>query len=338
MDSLTQLVLGAAVGEATLGKKLGNKAVLIGAAAGTLSDLDVIPGAFMDDASRLLFHRGFSHSLAFVLIATPLFSWIFSHFFKERNISFRKWILSFGLIFASSIFIDSLTTYGTQLLWPLKYRFEFNTIFVADPVFTIPLLVTTIWLLFKKRKSSYRRMLNLTGLSISFIYLVFTFANKQVINKVFQESLESQGISYERMISNPTPLNQILWFAVAETDDSYQVGYYSHFDEDKNIRFEEVAKNHHLVAPFKGFEQVEKILRFTKGYYFVEDHPDGLLISDLRFGKVNNWETGEETFVFQYLVRINGGKVTVEEAEKSFEGSGELFGQLWQRINGKKEF
>ena len=41
MDSLTQIVLGAAVGEVTLGKKIGNKAQLIGAIAGTLPDLDV---------------------------------------------------------------------------------------------------------------------------------------------------------------------------------------------------------------------------------------------------------------------------------------------------------
>ena len=44
MDSLTQIVLGAAVGEAVLGKKVGNRAMLWGAVAGTIPDLDV--GAF----------------------------------------------------------------------------------------------------------------------------------------------------------------------------------------------------------------------------------------------------------------------------------------------------
>ncbi len=37
MDSLTQIVLGASVGEAVLGKKVGNKAILWGAIAGTLA-------------------------------------------------------------------------------------------------------------------------------------------------------------------------------------------------------------------------------------------------------------------------------------------------------------
>ncbi len=41
MDSLTQIVLGATVGEAILGKKVGNKAILYVAIAGTIPDLDV---------------------------------------------------------------------------------------------------------------------------------------------------------------------------------------------------------------------------------------------------------------------------------------------------------
>lgn len=41
MDSLAQIVLGATVGEAILGKKGGNKAMLYGAFAGTILDLDV---------------------------------------------------------------------------------------------------------------------------------------------------------------------------------------------------------------------------------------------------------------------------------------------------------
>ncbi|NBW94975.1 MAG: metal-dependent hydrolase, partial [Bacteroidetes bacterium] len=42
MDSLTQIALGAAVGEATVGRKAGKKGALWGAALGTLPDLDVV--------------------------------------------------------------------------------------------------------------------------------------------------------------------------------------------------------------------------------------------------------------------------------------------------------
>ena len=46
MDSLTQIVLGAAVGEAVLGKKIGNWAIFWGAIAGTVPDLDVFLSYF----------------------------------------------------------------------------------------------------------------------------------------------------------------------------------------------------------------------------------------------------------------------------------------------------
>ena len=49
MDSLTQIVLGAACGEATLGKKIGNKALLFGAIGGTIPDLDVFVGDWLYD-------------------------------------------------------------------------------------------------------------------------------------------------------------------------------------------------------------------------------------------------------------------------------------------------
>ena len=59
MDSLTQIVLGAACGEAILGKKIGNKALLFGAIGGTIPDLDVFIGRLIHDSDIdvMLFHR-----------------------------------------------------------------------------------------------------------------------------------------------------------------------------------------------------------------------------------------------------------------------------------------
>jgi uncharacterized membrane protein len=46
MDSITQATLGAAVGQAVLGKKIGNKAAILGAIGGTIPDLDVVQVPF----------------------------------------------------------------------------------------------------------------------------------------------------------------------------------------------------------------------------------------------------------------------------------------------------
>jgi len=72
MDSLTHIVIGAAIGELVLGKKIGNKAMLWGAIAATIPDLDVVCGPFVDPVRKIELHRGVTHSLLFILAFTPL--------------------------------------------------------------------------------------------------------------------------------------------------------------------------------------------------------------------------------------------------------------------------
>ena len=98
MDSLTQVVLGASVGEICLGKKIGNRAMLWGAVAGTIPDLDVIGNIFMTKAESLAFHRGISHSFFFSITAAFVFAWLLDKLYKKPwHLSFEKW-LSSGLM------------------------------------------------------------------------------------------------------------------------------------------------------------------------------------------------------------------------------------------------
>ena len=76
MDSLTQIVLGAAVGEVVLGKKIGNRAMVWGAVGGTIPDLDVLGGLFLSNIDNVAFHRGFSHSILFCILGAFVFGWL----------------------------------------------------------------------------------------------------------------------------------------------------------------------------------------------------------------------------------------------------------------------
>ena len=76
MDSLTQIVLGAAAGEVVCGRKLGNKAMLWGALAGTIPDLDVFARFFMTEIEAMAFHRGISHSIFFSVLAPFVFAYL----------------------------------------------------------------------------------------------------------------------------------------------------------------------------------------------------------------------------------------------------------------------
>src|SRR5688572_28336822 len=90
MDSLTQIVLGAAVGEAVAGRKMGAKAALWGAVGGTIPDLDVFLRFFYYPLDAALVHRGFSHSLLFALLAGPVLAFI-SRKLSKKDYSQKMW-------------------------------------------------------------------------------------------------------------------------------------------------------------------------------------------------------------------------------------------------------
>ena len=83
MDSVSQIVLGAAVGEVVLGRKLGNKAMFWGAVGGTIPDLDIITKPLMSEVESLAFHRGISHSIVFAILGGLLSGWLCYQLYKS---------------------------------------------------------------------------------------------------------------------------------------------------------------------------------------------------------------------------------------------------------------
>ncbi len=108
MDSLTQIILGAAVGEVTLGKKIGNRAMLWGAVGGTIPDLDVLGGLFLSKIDNLAFHRGFSHSILFCVLGAFLFGWLVDQIYSSRN---HKWIAITARSFAGLLVFQHYNSY-----------------------------------------------------------------------------------------------------------------------------------------------------------------------------------------------------------------------------------
>ncbi len=343
MDSLTQIVLGAGVGEALLGKKVGNRAILWGGIIATIPDLDVIPTIWMDAVDGISFHRGFSHSLLFCILASPVFGWLLQKIYCQLDVTRRNWtVFSFWVLFTHPI-LDCFTSWGTQLFWPLDYRVAFNTIFVVDPLYTVPFLLTIIWLMFYHRESKMRQRVNYAGLIVSSAYLALTVVNKQIVNDAFEEALKSQRMDYKRFATKPTPLNNILWFATIETKDGYYLGYYSFFDRDRNISFDYFEKQHQLLSALPESEKLQTLLYITKGYYAIERDENRLLLHDLRFGQATNWKTGKGDFVFTFfLEKKNDGESAelsiTQKPRNTDDLTKEMFVMLWQRMLGMKDF
>src|SRR5690554_4057463 len=141
MDSITQAALGAAVGGTVLGRRLGRKAVLIGAVLGTLPDLDVVID-YGDAVANVTEHRGFSHSLFVLTGIGTLLALLTSRLTSAREIPLGHWWLFYVLCLTTHPLLDALTTYGTQLWWPMDVRpAAYPIVFIIDPLYTLPLLI-----------------------------------------------------------------------------------------------------------------------------------------------------------------------------------------------------
>lgn len=359
MDSLTQIVLGAAVGEATLGKKIGRKASLYGAALGTLPDLDVL--WVKNAVDSFTEHRSFSHSLLVLLLVSPLIAWLLKRWHpfdknkpiitEEQNlsqpdsnqqklnqtelipISFTYYFISVYAVLATHALLDWFTVYGTQLLWPITtYPFGLGSIFIVDPLYTLSfllcLVITIIW---RQHKVLF------LGIILSCSYLAWSLVAQATQADYFKEGLQKKGISIDRSLTLPMPLNTLLWKNITVVDDGYWVSFRSVFDS-KNASlqthfFPSEIEKLSLVADT---ESVQKLQFFTKGFYQVRELDNGIWLSDLRMG-------GFGHFVFNFRVAerkkgdiVKPNIVTSVTHRGNKELLSSVMNRIWQRIFDEK--
>ncbi|WP_404340781.1 metal-dependent hydrolase [Pseudoalteromonas mariniglutinosa] len=294
MDSLTQVVLGSAVAYATLGNKLGRKSLLVGAAFGTLPDLDVLIN-FGGDVENFVYHRSFSHSLFIQLLVSPIFAWFLLKMNWAKKVSVTRWSVAIFLILGTHSLLDSFTVYGTQLLWPLStYPFGISSIFIIDPVYSLPLVLSCVALCFL-RIQPYAQRVNSAVLLISSLYLMWGLAAKWHINDKIYQALDTQNIIFTHFESTPTPFNTLLWRGVAVTEQGHYEIYASVFDTIENVGMQFYPTENALLAKPAETKQISLLQNFTKGLYGVYKQNEQVIISDLRMGL-------EGYYVFSFVV------------------------------------
>jgi inner membrane protein len=304
MDSLTHIALGACIGEAFLGKKIGKKAMLWGALAQSIPDIDFVAHLWMNPAGALLAHRGFTHSILFAIIITPFLALVAEKWHRPHNISFRKWTFFFALQLFVHIFIDAFNNYGVGWFEPFShYRISFNTIYVADPFFSIWPGIAFVVLLLTGRKNVHRKFWWRFGIIMSTLYMAYCIENKMNIDREVKEIAQDQSMKFSGILTTPTPLNNWLWYIILASDSGYHIGFRSVFDNIKKIDFHYFPRNDSLLKPFRNSETLQRLVRFSKGYYSAEKWSDTLVFNDLRFGQIIGWYDPKEKFVFHYFLQ-----------------------------------
>lgn len=284
MDSLTQAALGAAVGGAMLGRRLGRKAVLIGAVLGTLPDLDVVID-YGDAVANVTEHRGFSHSLFVLTGLGTLLALLASRLASARDIPLRHWWLFFVLCLTTHPLLDALTTYGTQLWWPLDLKpTAWPVLFIIDPLYTLPLLVGVGIALF----SGNGRTGPSWGLALSCVYVAFAFGAKAVVEQRLEPLLAAHGLEEAPRLVQPAPFTTLLWRVTVIDGDDHHETLIGLFDGDSKPRLETYARGAELESHALASERGQRLDWFAGPYLRYETHDnDGqkaLVATDLRLG------------------------------------------------------
>jgi len=303
MDSLTHVVLGACISEAMLGRKLGKKAMLLGAVAQSLPDIDFIAALWMGPAQNLLAHRGITHSILFAIIITALSAFLLKRFYRSRDITTSKWAWLIGLNIFVHIFIDAFNAYGVGWFEPFsQYRVSFNSMFVADPLFSIWPGIAFVALLFlsagKKSRIKWARL----GLILPSFYLLMGMINKLIVERDIKKIAAKENISYKRFFSTPTPFNNLLWYVVMENDSGYNVIYRSVFDSRQELTYNYFPRKDYLLQKETNNNDLKYLEKFSQGYYTAEQWNDTLVFNILRFGQETGWANPEAHFAFHYYL------------------------------------
>jgi inner membrane protein len=365
LDSLTHIALGAAIGTAVLGRKAGLRAAAWGAVCATLPDLDVLV-PYGDPVRDFTFHRSHSHSLFWLTLATPAIAWIAMRTSRVTTARLREWITLVWLALITHPLLDAFTVYGTQLLQPFTdYPIGIGSVFIIDPLFTIPLLIGLGGALRLRASNPQRaRRWSMTGIAISAIYLGWTVAVQSHVAGVVNRTLADSGSLEGRVLVTPTPFNSLLWRTVVMDDGGYLEGFHSILDEEPRVELVRHESASQRVAALRDEYPIARLAWFSKGFLGVSEiAPDArvaqgsastmaqvlgmvattavageavsdsrprIVVSDLRMGQTP-W------FVFSFVVGAREGErvmpVPVMQLPTQRPPT-EALGWLWRRMLG----
>lgn len=296
MDSLTQFVLGAGVGAAVLGRKLGpRKAALVGGVLGTLPDLDVLV-PFADPVDAFVLHRGPSHSLIMQALATPLIGEVLIRSFKALRDQRLTVYLAVYACLATHALLDAMTVYGTRVFWPLDPEpVGLGSVFIIDPLYTLPLLLATIWALCLGTWTRRFASVLAVALAVSTAYLGWSAVGQQMARGRAEAVLAEAGVTPERLMVTATPFNTLFWRAIAVDGDRYLNVYVPLLGSRDAVAIHAHPRGSSAGSCLASIPAVQKLAAFSKGFYRVEQRGEEIAIADLRMGLTPN-------YVFRFVV------------------------------------
>lgn len=332
MDSVTQIALGAAIGELVLGRKVGWRAAVAGGVLGTLPDLDVfIP--LGDPVSDFTYHRSATHSVFVLALAAPVLAEAAVRLQKGMEGLRARWYVMAWLVLLTHPVLDCFTTYGTQILWPFdKTPIGWSTIFIIDPAYTLPLVIGVAAALALRRSPRLGHRLNVAGLILSTCYLGATVAAKARADDAAARAIAASDMNGAVAMTIPGPFTSMFWRIVAVDGTHYHNAYYSVWDDPSSTPvFTRHARETELLSGLSEDWATQRLRWFSRGFYRLKLRGSSVLLSDLRMGFEPHY-----VFTFRVGERANGRTKPLPETElmavtRDVSGLPWVWQRIWSR-------
>ncbi|WP_447642688.1 MULTISPECIES: metal-dependent hydrolase [Chitinophagaceae] len=335
MDSVTHIVLGACMGKVLLPEKLGKKALVLGAIAHSIPDIDIISTFFNSQTQDLVLHRAISHSLFMAMIFALLFT-AFTYTRNKRKIKFRRLFFPFLILVSLHDLLDTCNNYGTELFAPFSSeRFSFHLLYVADPLFTIVPLIVAILLFVKKSSWINAKKAAVLGILAPCLYVSIVGWGKIRTEQALAQSPPIANAHFELL--TPTPFNGFLWYGIFTTDSTVYTTYRSTWDQsDTQPRYAAFPRNERLLAKYMNEQDTQNLLEFSQGIYTVKQKQDTVQFNIPRFGQILGWQYPQAPFTFYYYVHpdVNNSLAVQRGRLKGWNKQTIIY--FWNRILGKE--
>jgi inner membrane protein len=246
VDTATQALLGATIGQVGFVERLGRRALWWGALAGTIPDLDVLAVATHGPFGEFLYHRGATHALWFGPVVGPALGYAvwrgYARGVVGRNRAprqrpapdpgerarLRSWIALFVLVLFTHPLLDVFTAYGTQLLAPFSpERFALNGVGIIDPFYSGLLIAALAFGRLRRSAPHAGRVAAAIALAVSTAYLIYGLHHNRRAEAEVRRALAAEGIHGAAVRSYPTILQPYLRRVVVRTPDEVRVGLYT---------------------------------------------------------------------------------------------------------------
>jgi inner membrane protein len=213
-----------------------------------------------------------------------------------------------------------------------NHPFGVGSVFIIDPLYTVPLLLGLVLALVWQRRQLGRALAaNAVGLLVSTTYLGWGVAVQQHVTALAQASLARQGIQAQALLVTPTAFNTVLWRVVATTPTQYHEGFYSLLDEGTEPQWDVFDRGPSLLAAYAHDPAFQRLNTFAKGLVAMREVQGRAHLSDLRMGLT-------PTFSFTFDIGPAAGPLPASQPALPRGGRPDVeraLPWLWARLQGQ---